>query len=417
MGIAPGAGSAGGAFNPNGVKIFPVEGVQFSGTVASFTDPVPPDNSDYEATINWGDGSTSDHGTLVSTGKDNANDVTGRHTYAEEGTYELHVEITGGSGSGVASPTAQVSDAPLTAKVAVPPVAESSVLNTTIATFTDPDPNDTASEYTVTIDWGDGTTGPGTVTKTGAGAFSVAGSHAYGDEGPRTVGVTVKDAGGSTVTATQAITVVDAALTAGAPLTLRGTEGAPMPSRAVATFTDANSGATAADYSAATITWGDGASSAGTVGPAAGGGWQVSGSHTYREEGRYSTAVVVVDRGGATITLHGAASIADAPLHAYGQRITAAKQTRFHGIVATFTDAKFGAAGTTPHPDDYTVTINWGDGHSSAGTLSLVRVGGHSRFAVTGSHVYASAGLKQVAVTIHDRGGATATAHSQVQVS
>ena len=418
VGAAPVLGSA--ALNPNGLRIFPVEGVNFSGTVANFTDPSA-GKPTYKATIDWGDGSSISNATLVKTGNDNAYDVNGQHTYTEEGTYSLRVVVSGGTGPGEATPTAQVSDAPLTAKVAVPSVVEGGSPSGAIATFTDLDPNDNASEYTVTIDWGDGSTGPGTVIKTGAGAFSVSGSHSYGEEGPRTVGVTVKDAGGSTATATQAITVADAPLTPGGPLTRRGTEGRPLRAAAVAAFHDAFAGATVADYSAATINWGDGTSSAGTISPAPGGRWQVGGSHTYREEGHYATTVVVTDRGGAMMTAHGTSIIADAPLHAYGQRIAAGLRQQFRGVVTTFTDAKFGAVGTSPHPDDYTVTINWGDGHSSAGTISTVRVVSRgrrlSRFAVTGAHAYTSAGLKHVTVLIHDRGGAEATARSQVIVS
>jgi hypothetical protein len=405
VGAAAEAGTTGAAFNPDGLKVFPVEGLQFSGVVANFFDPTAPSHPTYKVKIDWGDGTSSD-GSVTDTGK-NHWDVNGQHTYAEEGHYDLHVAIAGGSGGGTTGPTAEVSDAPLTAKVAVPPVAESSVLNAAIATFTDADPNDNANEYAVTINWGDGTTGAGAVTRTGAGAFSVSGNHTYGDEGPRTVGVTVHDAGGSTVTATQAITVVDAALTAGAPLTRRGTEGRPG-AGAVATFHDANTAAAAADYTAAIINWGDRTTSPGTISPAAGGGWQVGGSHTYREEGRYATTVTVTDRGGAAVTVHGTAVIADAPLHAFGKSIKAVTRS-FRGIVATFTDA----AGASARAGDFRVTISWGDGHSSAGTAAR----SHGRFAVTGSHTYTSPGLKHVTVLIHDRGGAAATARSRATVS
>jgi hypothetical protein len=402
-GASPVLGSATG-FNPNGLKIFPVEGVQFSGTIADFEDPGAPPHASYKVAIDWGDGTASD-GSTTDLGK-NKWEATGKHTYAEEGHYDLRVSITGGSGSGTASPTAEVSDAPLTAKVAVPPVAEGSVLNAAIATFTDADPNDAANEYTVTINWGDGGTAPGAVTRTGAGAFSVSGNHTYGDEGSRTVGVTVHDAGGSTVTASQTISVADAPLTPGATVTRRGVEGRPL-AGVVATFHDGFTGATAADYTGATINWGDRTSSAGTISPAPGGGWQVGGSHAYREEGSYTTIVVVNDRGGATVTLHGNAFIGDAPLRARGRRITG--RLAFRGVVATFTDA----AGRSAKPSDHTGTINWGDGHSSAGRIARTRDG----FAVTGAHAYASAGLKHVTVSIRDRGGARATARSQVTIS
>ena len=404
VGVAPETGLAGAEFNPNGVKIFPVEGVAFTATVANFTDPGA-GKATYKATIDWGDGSTSD-GKLVSTGKDNANDVTGQHTYVEEGRYELKVIITGGSGGGEASPTAEVSDAPLTAKVAVPPVVEGGSPSGPIATFTDANTGAPLSDFTSTIDWGDGSTSAGAIAKTGPGAFSVNGTHAYGEEGARTVTVTVKDVGGSTVTATQAINVADAPLTAGGVLTRRGVEGRPL-AGAAGTFHDGFAGATAADYAPPTINWGDRTTSVGTISPAPGGGWQVGGSHTYREEGSYTTSVVVNDRGGATVTLRGNAIIGDAPLRARGLRISA--HHSFRGVVATFTDA----AGRFAKLSDHRATINWGDGHSSAGRIARSRGG----FAVTGAHTYASPGLKHVTVSIRDQGGARATARSQVTVS
>jgi hypothetical protein len=408
VGTVAQAGSARQAFNPGGLHFTAVEGIRFSGTVANFTDPSAP-KSTYKATIDWGDGSPIDNGTLVKTGVDNAHDVTGQHTYAEEGTYELKVHITGGSGGGDCSPVATVVDAPLTATVAVPAVSEGGTVNGQIGTFADQDTGDNANEYGITINWGDGSSSPGAATKTGPGAFAVSGSHTYGDEGARTVSLTVNDKGGSTVTQSQAITVADAPLAAGAPLTRRGTEGKPLAAGSIGTFTDGFAGATVADYSGATISWGDGSTSAGTITAAPAGGFQVGGAHTYREEGRYAISAVVTDRGGSTVTLHGSAVIADAPLHATGKRLSATAGRRFHGAVASFTDG----AGRFARATDFRVTITWGDGHSSPGTVS----GSAGRFTVTGTHAYTTAGPKRVTVVIRDRGGAVATARSTFSVS
>src|SRR5208282_1030833 len=52
----------------------------------------------------------------------------------------------------------------------------------TVATFTDTNASDTAGIFTATINWGDGTTSAGTITGSN-GAFAVAGSHTYADEG------------------------------------------------------------------------------------------------------------------------------------------------------------------------------------------------------------------------------------------
>ena len=47
----------------------------------------------------------------------------------------------------------------------------------TVATLTDPNTSATASAYSASINWGDGTTSPGTITG-GNGSFNVAGNHA-----------------------------------------------------------------------------------------------------------------------------------------------------------------------------------------------------------------------------------------------
>jgi large repetitive protein len=399
-----GAGSAPTSVNPNGLSFSAVEGVTFNATVATFTDDAAPSSS-HSATIDWGDGSASYEGKVVPTTGKGVFNVNGSHVYTEEGSYTVRVHVTGGSGSGTTTLTATVTDAPLTAKVAVPAVVEGVALNAAIATVKDQDESDDPSEYRVTIDWGDGSTSAGRGTKTGPGTFNVLGSHTYAEEGGRTVTVKVDDAGGSTVTATQAITVADAPLAAGAPLTIGGTEGAaPKRGTVVATFQDANPATSAEDLSA-TINWGDGKTSRGLL-VGTGGIWRVVGSHAYREEGTYRTVVVATDRGGATTTIEGKAVIRDAPLHAYPMRFTARVQTPFHSLVATFTDAnRFAKA------SDFTATIDWGDGHLSRGALSTVRVGGHSRFGVTGRHTYKRTGRKRVTVAIEDRGGAVSAVH------
>jgi hypothetical protein len=53
--------------------------------------------------------------------------------------------------------------------------------NVSVATFTHGDGLEPASQFTATIDWGDGTTSPGTVTLSG-GVYAVSGSHTYADE-------------------------------------------------------------------------------------------------------------------------------------------------------------------------------------------------------------------------------------------
>jgi hypothetical protein len=72
------------------------------------------------------------------------------------------------------------------------------LLNVTVATFSHGAGREPTSEFASTIAWGDGATTVGTVQRLGL-AYSVVGSHTYGDEGTRTVQVTVSEEG---VTAT-----------------------------------------------------------------------------------------------------------------------------------------------------------------------------------------------------------------------
>jgi hypothetical protein len=81
----------------------------------------------------------------------------------------------------------------------------------------------------------------------------------------------------------------------------------------VATFTDSNPNTTAGSYTA-TITWGDGGTSAGTVQANGQGGFVVVGSHTYAEEGSYSISVAISDVGSVRGTATGTATVADAAL-------------------------------------------------------------------------------------------------------
>src|SRR4029077_12020968 len=107
-----------------------------------------------------------------------------------------------------------------------------------VATFTDADPNGTASDYSPTITWGDGTTAAGDFSADSRGGFSVVGSHIYAEEGSYAVRVNIQDAGGAAASTTSLATVQDAPLTA-SNQSITATEGAAF-NGLVATFTDAN---------------------------------------------------------------------------------------------------------------------------------------------------------------------------------
>ena len=413
LALAGGANPAATDFNLSGTAVSAVAGVQFNGTVATFTDPVI-GNNDYTAKIIWGDGTAEDSGKVSWTGELAANNhrilnVTGSHTYVQPGKYEIKVHVFGGpGGDGNASPIATVTETPISLAVAVPNVVEGGTVNGQVGTITTQNTAAAASSFSATINWGDGTTSAGAIAKAGNTTFSVSGTHTFGEEGQVTVVVTANSAGGSTATAQQVVTIGDAPLTAGAPIALRGVEGRPVPAGVVGMFTDGYAAAPASDFTA-TINWGDGLSGPGAVSAASGGGFQVTGGpHTYRNQGHFSTVVTVNDKGGSSVTIRGAANIGDAPIVAKGVLIQAHIGKPFRGKVATFVDANARAP-----LSDYTVRIDWGDGRKSFGTARRTRSG----LIVTGTHTWGGPGLKRMTITIIDEGGSRATAKSRAQVT
>jgi hypothetical protein len=159
-----------------------------------------------------------------------------------------------------------------------------------------------------------------------------------------------------------------------------------------------------ASFATATINWGDGTPVSYVDVPAG----TVSGSHTYAEEGVYPLTVVVTDLDG-TVSIAGSATVADAPLAATGTSFTALRKAPFTQTVATFTDANPGGKVA-----EFRATIAWGDGQTSAGTITAQPSGG---FTVAGSHAYDRKGSFAVAVHVADVGGATANAVGTAQVT
>jgi hypothetical protein len=300
-------------------------------------------------------------------------------------------------GSGTA--TVAESDS-LTASSAPISTVEGATVSGVIATFTDPSITSVASDFTATIVWGDGTTSSGVVAGA-AGSFSVSGNHTFADELTGSYSVTLTDdaPGTATGTATAAITVAEADSLAGALAQMAPVEGAAF-SGAVATFTDNYTNNVAADFTAS-ISWGDGTTTVGAV-TLVGGSATVSGNHTYVEQGAYALSVTLSDDapGTATGTASGTVNVADAALTGTGNppHGTAGVQLT-NVVVGTFTDQQKETLGS------YTATIHWGDGTTSAGTVTDPPGTLH----VSGSHTYANAGTYGMTVTLTDTGGPSFT--------
>ena len=352
-------------------------------TVATFTTTdMNSQAGDFTATVNWGDGN-SDIATV--SGSNGSFTVTDDHTFAEAGTFPVSITIVDGvTGASTTAPTtATVTDAPLTLTGGFQlGVLQQQSNNLTLATFTDANPNSSVSDFTATINWGDGSGTQSATVSDSNGVFSVVGTHSFGQNGTYTATITVTDADGATQTATS--TVVVGTLYAGIQSNLT-----------VASFTDGDTSALASSFTA-TISWGDGKSSSGTV-TGGNGVFSIQGTHTYAVDsfdqpgGVYTLTVTVSDASGETLTSNGTVAVVRPPMAGLGDNVAGQPGAVLNNVqVAEFTvpDATDGAS-------EFSATINWGDGTNSVGTIQEVSPG---LFEVLGSHQYATSGIFAVNV-------------------
>ena len=260
-------------------------GDEASGDWAAISDGNPLSNaSDFNATIYWGDG-TSSAGSI--TGADGEFAVSGGHDYSTTGPQNVTVVVndTADGRSSTVSSTAQMGQLF---------VGETYTLS--VASFTSSDSSAVAGQFTATIDWGDGNTTTGTVTGSG-GSFLVNGIKDYAvdsyDEpgnvynvsvtvnGPQNEAITCSETIG--VERPSAITVIGETIVAQPSIGFTGAT--------VAMFTDPDAADTAGKFDA-TIFWGDGSSSTGTV-QGTDGIFLVTGGHTYDSPGDHAIEVLV----------------------------------------------------------------------------------------------------------------------------
>src|SRR5262249_11037342 len=191
-----------------GVPVTTVEGAALNNVlVATFADTGGPEAvSHYSAVINWGDGHVS--AGLITPDGAGGFDVTGPNTYAEEGLYTITVTITDeGGATAVATSTAAVADAPLSALGFNFSGFAGVLLTPTVAVFGDAGGPEPVGNYTVSIDWGDLTPiTPGVAVPSGV-LFSVSGTHTYTAPGVYLVTVQILDDGGAMATVTLTATI------------------------------------------------------------------------------------------------------------------------------------------------------------------------------------------------------------------
>jgi large repetitive protein len=387
-------------------------------TVGQFIDTNPlAVASNYAVSVNWGDGQFS-AGTVVPYKTSTQLGGTGveftieaSHTYTSGGSFTAAALISAIGGAQLTETTPisvtgsslqQITAAPISAVVGVP-------FTGTVASFTDPNPSDTASEFSATINWGNGSSTAGTVQSVGSGAFIVTAvdpvSHngfTYTNVGTYNVTISVTGPNNTKFTAFTTATVADAPITAtGLTLGLAPNLIYTFPpfSGEVATFTSGNPNATISDFTA-TINWGDGTVSPGTISidPTMAGVFDVSGTHQYAPSSTPYQAIITIDsKFGSTATAFTTITITDTPITpgtGTPISIAATKGVPFTLEVGTFTDANPGAL-----PSQYATTINWGDGTSTSS--GVVGKEANGTFTVTGTHTYANvSGATPYAITV-----------------
>jgi hypothetical protein len=265
--------------------------------------------------------------------------------------------------------------------LAFTPIEGISFENELLATFTSSDPHARASDYLANIDWGDGDINLGSPDlgviqpdSKVAGQFDILGSHAYDDEGslmPLTITIT-GPRGAKAVVSDPHVSVSDAVLRPGAALNQNTMPGTALDNVQVATFRDLNIGADDTDFTA-TIDWGDGTTSAGTVAAVEGqpGSFTVTGSHTYASAGVYTVVTTINDVGGASTVSTISVFVAGLTMIPFRSTFQEGWDLALYQYIATYVPP----AGQAQTTNGVTATIAWGDGQSDQVGIAISSAG------------------------------------------
>ena len=411
------------------------------GEIAKFTTDDGGLPGSYSVTINWGDGTASSSGTVIDDPASPNNeglgvyDIDSAHMYRNAGTYTIMVSIqdymTDTSASTMPN-EGQVTVAPLALTAAnsqptVNAVVGTPLNNVDVATFQIANPEALPSDFTATINWGDGSSS-GTLAEDSYDVFHVEGSHTYTSDpaGGYQIAVNVVHTGtisslpiDNTPTITPAlleltpstVTVSDASIQSDKSVIPAGT--------VIGTFTDEGGPAPSADYTSAAsyvqfpgaaVNLGGTTNTPITINPL------VANGSTYTVETAAATTfssplvpgtqtysmLIENTADGAIVQGSGSLAVTDAPLGLPGNgQPTLTGTTRgssYEPTVAAFTDPD-----TLAVPSDFTATINWGDGLApSTGTVTEVASPNPNvvMFDVQGTRIYTSTGLFSITVEV-----------------
>ena len=278
--------------------------------------------------------------------------------------------------------------------------------------------------YSYTIEWGDGQISSGSVSDTARSdgqptTGSISGTHTYSSHGNYTATVTVTDSEGNQGSDSLLVDDIPPAVTISPYQVQTVNQGSPLV--VAANFTDPGfeSGATAANYPA-TIDWGDGQTSQGTVQITQAGGpgvptlGTVTGNHFYADDGMYPVTVFVADLGGGVgqATFNASVNFTTPTLAPLAGGVYVPHQLLT--VTDTFTEP--GIA-----PNDF-VTVNWGDGTTYSFDSSsyyvnssevhvpyLVEPTATNPGMITVGHTYTGSGPELVTFTVTDKDGISDT--------
>ena len=366
---------------------------------ASFIDPSFIDS--FDATIDWGDGTTSTGAISLTPGSPGVpatGVVTGSHQYSDSGPYTVTVSVGDGSGD-FGSDSFTVTNALPEISIDQVAIVEDEGNGVTLnADFSDLgfDFGGTTKAFTAEINWGDGTISTGNVTVTPGDVSNpttgtITAAHAYGSFGNYSVEVKLIDENGG-----EGIATIDATIGNLPPVLASlpvGGFGLNQPFVLTGEFTDPGF----TNTHAINIDWGDGTvsyinaneiidlndppiysfSEATDTTPG-----QFSIEHVYTTIDDYTVVVTAIDNGGLASTQQRVYS-ATPELTGVIAPLQPLEGIPFRGPVATFT-----APGRTPN--FFGATIQWGDGTTTTvfGSDGDIVENADGSYTVNATHTY-----------------------------
>lgn len=327
------------------------------------------------------------------------------HSYAQDGVHTATFTVVDTAGS-TTSDTARVTVNNLPPEILQlndPSGAFGQPIDL-LATFRDAGLLDT---HTATIDWGDGGADQAAINEV-SGAGTASGHHTYRAGGHYSGQIILRDGDGGVTSRDFTVNVMAAPTLRVEVSSLSANEGQAVDLSAQITTAASLSGA------AATVYWGDGLQSTGTITPALGGG-AVSARHTYADNGSYTLRVEVRDSQGNINSGSATATITNvAPSLTAGYRFDVAGsgsgQSLVNVISGRFTDPGFSRP-EAHTAETFVTSIDWGDGTAEPVAAAVVQ--GTNGVLTTGtfsaSHHYAAGGIFTATVTVTDDDGGRAS--------